>query len=349
MNPHLQAWAIPAEAFPSDGFLSDRLEFLLRYAILAPSPHNTQPWLFRLNYNDVEILADPGRLLRVVDPHGRQLHLACAAALFNLRVAAEYFGQGWTAEVLPDPAKPTFLARFTLHAGMDTSAEDVLLFHALTRRRTHRGPFLPDPLPGDLPGELAEAATREGAWLSVIDSEEGRHALAELISEADRLQWADPAFRRELAAWIRSEDSRPDGIPAHDLGIHDWLAFAGPALIRTFDRGKGQAARDADIAIHSPALAVLGTPDDDPRAWMAAGQALQSVLLRAQAAGISVSHLNQPVEIDTLRPRVAQLAGRQGHPQVLLRLGYGADIPPTPRRDLHRVLLAQDTSKAPPH
>jgi hypothetical protein len=59
------------------------------------------------------------------------------------------------------------------------------------------------------------------------------------------------------------------------MGVKDWLAFLGPALIRTFDRGGGQAAKDQDIALHSPVLAVLGTNADDVPSWIAAGQALQ--------------------------------------------------------------------------
>lgn len=350
MNPHLQPWTIPAEQFPADGFSSDRLEFLLRYAILAPSPHNTQPWLFRLNYNDIELLADPRRALPVLDPRHRQLHLACGAALYNLRLAAEYFGQGWTADLLPDPGNPALLARFALHAASETTGEDVVLFHAITARRTNREAFQPDPVAQELLDELAEAAAREKAWLAFVTTEEGRHALAELVAEADRRQWADKAFRQELAAWIRTDaEHQADGIPTREFGIHDWMSFAGPALVRTFNRGNDQAARDAEIASHSPALVILGTAADHPEAWIRAGQALQSVLLHAQSEGLAVSHLNQPLEIEELRPQVARLVGQDGFPQILLRLGYGPDVPPTPRRELHRVILRQDTSKAPPH
>ena len=79
MNPHLQPWRINADGFPASGFATDRLEYLLGYAILAPSPHNSQPWLFRLNTSDVEIFADRRRALPVTDPHGRELRLACGA------------------------------------------------------------------------------------------------------------------------------------------------------------------------------------------------------------------------------------------------------------------------------
>jgi hypothetical protein len=63
---------------------------LLRAATAAPSMHNTQPWRFRVRHHSstIELWADPARMLPVADPHGRAVHIACGAALFNLRVAA---------------------------------------------------------------------------------------------------------------------------------------------------------------------------------------------------------------------------------------------------------------------
>ncbi|MCC6232135.1 MAG: nitroreductase family protein [Verrucomicrobiales bacterium] len=350
MNPHLAAWAIEPDQFPADGFASDRLEFLLHYAILAPSPHNTQPWLFRVNVSDVELFADRRRQLPVTDPLGRELTLSCGAALFNLRVAAEYFAQAYTYEVLPDPRTPQLLARLTLGGTAETSADDIVMFGALIERRTNREPFDPEPVPIEVLDLIAAAAAREGAWVEVIADDDRRAAAAALVAQADRVQWANRDFRSELARWIRTDAERQaDGIPTREMGVSDWMAFAGPALVRTFNRGNNQAARDADIATHSPALVVLGTDTDDPAAWVNAGQALESVLLHLQAEGIAASYLNQPVEITETRRELTDLIGRAGYPQALMRIGRGQSVPPTPRRSLRGVLLAQDHSKDPPH
>ena len=350
MNPHLQPWAISPDRFPADGFISDRLEYLLGYAVLAPSPHNTQPWMFRINVSDVEMFADRRRVLPVTDPHGRELRLACGAALMNLRVAAGYFGQVYTLELLPDPANAALLARMTLKLPGESSAEDVFLFPAMVERRTNREAFRPDPIPESLLDELAEAANEEQAWLAVVTQDEAKQALVALVAQADRQQWANREFRKELAGWVRTDAERQaDGIPTREMGVRDWMAFAGPALVRTFNRGNDQAARDADIAEHSPALVILCTDGDDARSWLEAGQAMERVLLHAQANGLSASFLNQPLEVDELRTQVAGLIGRACFPQVILRLGYGPEVPPTPRRSVHGLLLAQDHTKAPPH
>ncbi|NSW58742.1 MAG: hypothetical protein HPY44_22245 [Armatimonadetes bacterium] len=59
-------WLDPAD-FPSGGPRQEQVRFLLGYAILAPSSHNSQPWLFRIVEDGLEILADDRRWLRVAD------------------------------------------------------------------------------------------------------------------------------------------------------------------------------------------------------------------------------------------------------------------------------------------
>src|ERR687891_523520 len=69
----LEAWNVRENDFPKDGSLSEKMNFLLRYAILAPSGHNTQPWLFKIvGNNTIEIYADRSRALPLVDPDDRE-------------------------------------------------------------------------------------------------------------------------------------------------------------------------------------------------------------------------------------------------------------------------------------
>jgi hypothetical protein len=89
---------------------------------------------------------------------------------------------------------------------------------------------------------------------------------------------------------------------------------------------------------NAPLLAVLSTREDTRRDWLTAGEALGRVLLCAAAAGVTASFLNQPIQVDTLRSELRALVGDEGYPQVLLRLGYGQAIPPTPRRPVEDVL-----------
>jgi hypothetical protein len=110
-------------------------------------------------------------------------------------------------------------------------------------------------------------------------------------------------------------------------------------VVRSFDMGGGVAATDRALAAHSPVLAVLGTKGDTEADRLAAGQALERVLLTAAAAGLQASYLNQPVQVASLRPRLAELCGTGGAPQALVRLGHPQDdLPAAPRRPLDAVI-----------
>lgn len=336
----LAPWRISALSFPGhEAPTRDKLRFMLGYAILAPSLHNAQPWLFRIVDDHVELLADRTRALPVIDPHDRVLTIGCASALFNLRLAARHFGYQVTVELLPDPSRHDLLARVALGAHKSSNHEENTLFAAITRRRTNRMPFDRTTVDRKLLERLESASSSEGAWLHVVKDRHDRHAVADLVADADRLQFADKRFRRELAAWVHSNRSHSrDGMPGYAHGHGDVVSMLESFVIRTFDLGKGAAAKDKDLAEHSPVLAVLGTPGDDPIDWLRAGQALEHVLLEATAGGLSASFLNQPIEVEALRPRLAKLIGRTGFPQVLLRLGVGPEVKPTPRRPVGEVL-----------
>lgn len=339
-NPNRNAWDVSEDEYPQLGTPEDKLRFMLRYAVLAPSNHNTQPWKFVIRGNAVELYADRSRALTVTDPDDRQLLISCGCALFNLRVAIWHFGYLDRTHLLPVPGNPDFLARVSLGDEDAPTAKQEELFAAIPRRRTNRQLFRDDPLPDELKHELTKAAERESAWLQFVDHRDQRNAIADLIAEGDREQWASKRFRLELAAWLHPNDGvARDGIPNSAQNAGDLLSVAGPVVIRTFDLGEGQAAKDRDIAVYSPGLVVLGTEADEPWAWISAGQALARVLLRARAAEVWSSYLNQPIETPGLRSKVTELIGRTGHPQIILRLGYGPNVNPTPRRTIEEVLV----------
>lgn len=347
----LEAWNVTENDFPKDGSLSEKMNFLLRYAILAPSGHNTQPWLFKIVGNNViEVYADRSRALPLVDPDDRELIISCGAALYHLRLAANHFGIADEVQLLPDKNKnPDLLARISLKDDDDDKGtikkqaeSDAPLFEAITKRRSNRSSFENRRLPDDLLASLKDSANTNGAWLDVIDDEGKKNTSADLISQGDRIQLSDKRFRRELAAWIHPNRSKSrDGMPGYAHGMtYDIASHLGPFLIRTFDMGKGQAAKDKELATGSPVLAVLGTDADEPLNWIKTGQALERILLRARADNIWTTFMNQPIEVPELRPKLLQALGRAtGFPQLLMRMGYGKEVKPTPRREIDDVIV----------
>jgi hypothetical protein len=334
-------WNIDEHDFPRHGTPQSKLQFVLQYATLAPSSHNSQPWRFMLAGRQVTLLADRPRALPVVDPHDRELTISCGAALMNLCVALAYFGQGFSIDPFPADAEPDVLA--VLHMRKDLPAQEALahLFHGICARATNRGPFEDAPVPPLLCAQLAAQAEAEGVTLAAITDAAQRANVAQLITEADVAQFADARFRRELASWIHGTRSF-DGMPGQALGLPDLLGMEAPVagmILRTFDVGNGVAARDSALAAGSPLLVCLATAQDRPVDWLCTGMALERVLLWARLEGYDASYLNQPVEMEYLRGRLRAMLGLQDTPQLLLRLGQGLPVDHTPRRPLSEVLL----------
>ena len=339
-QPQFKLWDIAAQNFPHTGTATEQLKFALQYAVLAPSSHNSQPWRFHVHDHVAELYADRTRACRVVDPEDRELIMSCGAALCYLRIVLQHFGYAGLVETFPNPADPDSLARVRLGFKGETSAAESALFHAIQKRHTNRQPFRDELVPTPALRALQAAAQQEGCWLHIVQDEADRYALADLIAEGDRLQWADAAFRRELAIWLHSNhNSRSDGMPGYVFEMNDLLSLAGPLVVRTFDLGEGQAAKDRDIAVYSPALVVLGTKNNTPPDWLAAGQAVARVLLQARIENVWASFLNQPIEVPALHPRLKSILRVDGVSQLILRLGFGEDVRPTPRRDMSEVLI----------
>jgi hypothetical protein len=333
-------WDVRETDFPSTGPPAEQLCFLLHYVVLAPSGHNTQPWLFKIDGDTVELYADRSRALPVVDPDDRELTISCGAALLHLRVALRHFGYTGAVIPFPDPDDPDLLARVRLGKSWEPSAGEHELFQTITMRRTNRQAFEQREVPASVLVALQEMAHAEETWFYVVQGECDRSAVANLVALADRMQWTDTHFRRELLAWTRSNRSqRRDGSPGYALSLGDLASYVDPVLARTFDVGNGQAAKDRQLAAGSPVLAVLLTDVDTAYDWLMTGQALERILLYARSQGIWASFLNQPIEVPQIRLMLHNIIERVGFPQVLLRMGYGPEVPPTPRRSVNEVLL----------
>lgn len=330
-----------AHDFPTAGSPDERLRFLVRFAIQAPSSHNSQPWLFRVNAGALDLIADRTRALAVVDPNDRELTISCGAALDHLVVATAAFGYPAKTAILPEPSDPDVLARLRLDTTHRAPTdEQTALFRAIPRRRTNRKRFEDRDLPDEVVTQMVAAATAEGAWLQPLLGSDDRREAVRLVIEGDRAQFDNPSFRRELAAWLHPRRSG-DG-----LALPDAILPMAHFIVRSFDLGDRTAARDQHLMEGSPLLAVLGTREDRDTDWIAAGRALSRVLLTAAAHGVSASFLNQPIEVAELRPRLAELVAEGGQPQILLRLGYGPDVPVSPRRAMTEVIANAGSEEA---
>ncbi len=317
---------------PASAIRPEHVDTLLGAAALAPSLHNSQPWQFAVGSSHLEVYADPSRQLQDTDPTGRSLLISCGAAVFNLRVAAAQLGLRARPRLLPELADPTLVATVDLDGAQGQSDLSVL-YDAVRARRTNRRPFEDRRLPLLLAATLSDAAASEGADLSVFDDPEEVGRVGNLLQDADIIERIHSGRIDERARWVgESRAERYAGIPTDSLGPRS-LRLGSPFR----DLGSAGAPRDHAAFERAPTLAVLSTKTDKPLDWIRAGQALQRVLLEATTAGVSASFMNQPLEQDDLRWQVRNPLTGIGHAHMVLRLGYGAPVPATPRRPVYEI------------
>ncbi len=342
-DPCKTPYGVDAKMFPRNGPAEAQFTFLVRYATLAPSTHNTQPWKFSVTEHGIEVYADYSRRLPAADPNGRELLISMGAAIFNLRVAAAHFGLACRVDYNHSGSSEQPLAYVGLTpappGGHPDSVQGVL-FPAIVRRYTNRSPFLVSRIPASVLARLREF--RESGQVVITISVDGRmnQRIADLVGEADRLQHSDQSYRRDIAEWIRSGwTSRPDGLPGHVLGSGVLGSAIGPWATRVLDLGRIRAARDKNLCIDAPGLVVVSSEDSVPD-WLAAGEALERLLLTITLDGLQCSYFNMPIQVPALRVQLRAMLGLASWPQVLLRIGYSLAEPVhTPRRPLDEVLV----------
>lgn len=318
---------------------TERFEQLVAAATQAPSSHNTQPWLFERGSAHVDVLADRLRALPVNDPFDRELTISCGCAVFGLEVEADALGLAPQVQAFPLGRDGDLLARVLLADTQGPAGAHALLAPAIRQRHTWRGATLPTAPACALQARLRDVAARHGLELTTLEHG-ARSDAAALVEEGDRMQWADPAWRRELALWM------------HPRRLGDGLtvpAAAAPvarAVVRATDMGRGVGHRDHDAVIAAPWIGLLSTTSDTPADWVAAGRALQHLLLEAALQGFHAAYYNQPLQVAALRPRLAVLAGAP-FPQVLFRLARPDGVATAaPRRALADVVALASSGDA---
>jgi hypothetical protein len=309
----------------------------------APSVHNTQPWRFRAAESAIDVLADPSRQLRQVDPDGRELLISCGAAVFGLRLGFRSLGCIPAVALLPEPETPDLIARVRVAGQAAITRHESELLTAAYHRHTHRGSFTPGEVAPRIVERLRTDAVAEQAELVVLSDQAQTGWLGDLVRTAAREQSARPEIRAELRRWTRpAESSAHDGVPAFARRQHP--ADPGtpdpdsPPDLRLPQRDFGEPGT-ASGGGSPPALTALLTTATDTRAdWVQAGQALHRILLHAATRWVFASLQSQPLELPALRAELAARLQLSGAPQMLLQFGRSNTAGPTPRRSAAEIL-----------
>ncbi len=338
-DPRLDPWLIDESEFYEIDSHHDQMLFLIRYAALAPSSHNSQPWSFRVTRDGVEVFADYSRHIAIADPLDRELLMSVGAAITNFRVAAAHFGFESTVMYQDRPEESLPVALIAVRETCAPPAALRRLFPAITQRRTDRGAFEPREIETTALSQVNEFIASHSSFVHYLVPQD-RDRAADLVERADRVLLKSEGFRGELAEWVRAVATKAgDGICADGFGIPNPLAAVTPWFLRRFDVSAIQAKHDRDLVEHAAALLVI-TAEDDRVSLIRAGETLESLLLLLTRLNLHYSFVNAPVEVATLRSELWATIRSPHPPQLLLRIGYAHTVPRAqPRRETAQIVI----------
>jgi hypothetical protein len=339
---------------------------LVRAAILAASPHNTQPWLFKVTDSSIDLYLDSRRYPGALDPYLREEHIGMGCALENLILAAAANGYASSVALLPgqltqNTAYPEheLVAQVGLAPGQKQRSE---IYDAIPYRHTNRNPYHLKPMPQDFVEEISQLGNNEtDVKVFVFTTDEDRNRIVDMISKANDIVYADPQVQQGSERWVRTEwsDVRKfrDGLIWDEFGQSPLtvaiLKFMPPS-------GRGFAFRHKllrtisykDLLHATPLFGVIAVRDRYDRAQcLRAGRIWQRIHLLTTARHLAGRPVNEAVElVDHQRSlnqepqamaELSELIGENSwQPTFMFRIGYPVrQVSPSPRRPVNDVLL----------
>ncbi len=313
---------------------------LVRYATLAPSSHNTQCWKFGFEDQAIVIVPDYSRRCPVVDPDDHHVFVSLGCAAENLVQAA--LVHGFNAEATFDSARDALRIALT-----PTAAARSALFDAIPQRQCTRAEYDGKPLTGEELRLLERASSGTGGTsvqLLLLTDRAAIEKVLEFVVQGNAVQLKDPAFIGELKSWIRFNTRDAvrlgDGLSAASSGNPSVPAWLGRMVLGFLLTPKAENDKVTRQVRSSAGIAVFVGAAADKANWIEVGRAYERFALQAAALGIRHAHLNQPVEVASLRSSFANALGLPGRrPDLVLRFGRGPTLPPSLRRPVKAVLI----------
>jgi hypothetical protein len=305
---------------------------ILYLASLAPSGHNTQPWLVKYIQPFHWIIGnDKSRWLPAVDPNQRETILSIGTFLQNLEYAAEHYGYSSQFDVLAKSNQDENIVEVRLKRTTAIADYDI---ERIRSRRTLRSAFKKERIKKEDLIYLSGDGAADVHYFPLGSKENGW--LKEQTIEANRQQTARDAAQRELSDWIRfsSKDAKThcDGLTTAGMEIN---GFSG-LFVRNFYEKKdvmSKGFRDKAIdkvreqVAHSAGWMVITGAGTTVALLIETGMRMQRLFLKVRTKGIALHPMTQILEEKSRETLLSNMGSITDPIQFLLRIGYVTKYP----------------------
>lgn len=326
----------------------------LSYALLAPNPHNRQPWLVRLDGDQaLTLFCDLERRLPATDPLDRQITIGCGAFLELLALAAAQDGYGAIITPFPDGEDMATLdGRPVAHVEFAPGrAQPDPLFAQVLERRSNKTVYHPTDVPPALLSKLAEAGGAFGTSAECVGDAALAARLRDLTWRGHLTEMSTPDPLQESVDLMRigagEVRANPDGIELEGpligagrlAGVVNRDTLGDPHST-AFQQGLDMYRQ---MAMSARAFGWLTNANTTRADQLHAGRAYVRLNLKATELGLGVHPWSQTLqeysEMSGLYEEIHALIGQGERLQMLFRIGYADRVIPTPRRGLNAHLV----------
>jgi nitroreductase len=343
MRENYRSWKVNIEDFPAHGSESDQLAFLLRFAILAPSSHNSQPWQFRVSNRAIWVFADQSRRLKNSDKDDRQLFISLGCTITNILIAADYYGLSATVTHLPEKGDPHCAARIDFSfsdAGIKTSGDHHLIF-SIVNRVNNRNTYAQD-LPDKKFIDEVKGWKTAALHILFISDRTMKEQLADVALAAGIFAMEDTYFRQELSHYVKSNITKSNvGMPAFGMGISTPVSLFAPNMIKFLNMNRITVKNDEMLLKKfTPTLCVISTSANKKEDWISTGEVYERIAVAACGYGLSTAVWAAPVQIGEYYKDIQNILKTEFRPQMLFRVGYAdKKMEHSPRIPVEKVLI----------
>ena len=225
-----------------------------------------------------------------------------------------------------------------------TTAFATPLFHAIPERQCTRAPYDGQPLTSAELALLERAGTGDGVRVLLLTERQALERVLEYVVQGNTAQMHDAAFVAELKSWIRFSHADAvrtrDGLFTGSSGNKVVPSWLGSLLFGMFFTPAAENEKYVCHVRSSAGIAVFAADVSDKAHWVEVGRCYERFALQATALGVRNAMLNQPVEVAAVRPQFATSLGLGAlRPDLVVRFGRGAKLPPSLRRSVQAVLM----------
>lgn len=312
--------------------------FMVEQAIKAPSGHNTQPWLFKINESNIEIHPNLDKSLPVVDFDNRELFISLGCAVENLCIAASFKGYEPGVSINETGV-------ITVNLLKQDSATADPLFGQIAVRQTNRSIYNGDTIPEDAIKVLQSIDIEPNIKMYFYKSgTQEFDTISTYVFRGNTIQMQDKAFKNELREWMRyngkHQDRTNDGLSYAVFGAPNLPMFIVKPIMSRAVNEKSQNKGDRKKIRSSSHFVLFTTRNNTVEEWINLGRTLERFLLKSTEMGIIHAYLNQPNEVRELSEEMAKTLNIPNeHTTILLRVGYGEKMPYSKRKDINEVII----------